>query len=86
METIDFIAYVVLITLALVAGLYANMIKDLLQDVHGLALIGDYRVSNYTSENGTYKLFLLSKEKLNSTILTNENDITDKLLVIKIPE
>lgn len=78
----DSIFIFLLIILGLVVGLYAMMI---LHVVYGLALIGDYRVSNYTSENGTYKLFLLSKENLNSTILTNENDITDKLLVIKIP-
>ena len=56
------------------------------QEAHPLALVGDYRVSNYTSNDGKFMVFLVSKEKLNqSVILINDNDITEKILVTRIP-
>ena len=56
------------------------------KDSNALTLVGQYTVYNYTTDDGVFKLFLLSKEKLNqSIILTNENDITQKILVTRIP-
>ena len=53
---------------------------------HPLTLVGQYTVYNYTSEDGDVKIFLLTKERLNqSLLLQNDNDITEKILVTKIP-
>jgi hypothetical protein len=57
-----------------------------LPESNSLTLVGQYTVYNYTSSDGAFKIFLLSKEKLNQSILlTNENDITEKILVMRIP-
>lgn len=66
--------------MALIVGLYVMVAQH---DASCLTLMGQYTVSNYSSQNGDYKVFLLSKQKLNFTVLENENDITDKLLVIR---
>jgi hypothetical protein len=56
-----------------------------IQESYSLALAGQYTVSNYSSSNDTFKVFLLSKEKLNgSIILENDNDITERLLVARM--
>lgn len=83
MDDLDFIGYMIIVILALVVGLYVMIILHI-QEADSLAVVGQYTVSNYTSDDGNFKLFLLSKEKLNFTILTNENDITDKLLVLRL--
>jgi hypothetical protein len=79
-----FTEYIIYIMFGLVAGLYVMMILHVTTDVHGLTVMGQYTVSNYTSYDSNFKIFLLSKEKLNYTILQNENDITDKLLVFRV--
>ena len=56
------------------------------QESNSLTLVGQYTVYNYTTDDGVFKLFLLSKEKLNqSIVLTNENDITEKILLVRLP-
>ena len=56
------------------------------KDSNALTLVGQYTVYNYTSSDGAVKIFLLSKDRLNqSVLLTNENDITEKILVTRIP-
>ena len=66
----------------LIVCTYSNF--RLIEHVNSLTLFGQYTVSNYTSDNGQFKIFLLSKDKLNFTVLENDNDITDKLLVVRI--
>ena len=61
-------------------------IIEWISESNSLTLIGQYTVYNYTTDDGTFKIFLLGKERLNqSIILTNENDITEKILVTRIP-
>lgn len=68
-----------------VLGVFA-IIKYFIPDSNSLTLVGQYTVYNYTTDDGAFKIFLLSKEKLNqSIILTNENDITDRIVVTRIP-
>ena len=56
------------------------------KDSNALTLVGQYTVYNYTTSDGAVKIFLLSKDRLNqSVLLTNENDITEKILVTRIP-
>lgn len=51
---------------------------------NSITLVGQYTVYNYTS--GDVIVFILSKEKLDeSIILTNENDETEKILITRIP-
>ena len=57
-----------------------------MKDSNSLTLVGQYTVYNYTTSDGAVKIFLLSKDRLNqSVLLTNENDITEKILVTRIP-
>ena len=63
-----------------------GIIKYFIPDSYPLTLVGQYTVYNYTSSDGAFKIFLLSKDRLNqSVLLTNENDITEKILVTRIP-
>lgn len=74
-----FVGLIGVVILILFVGFYPDKAQP-------LTLIGQYTVYNYTTDDGTFKIFLLSKEKLNqSIILTNENDITEKILVTRIP-
>jgi len=76
----DFILYMIAIISVLTIILFFIMLGM----AYPLTLVGQYTVSNYTSQDGQFKMFLLSKDKLNFTVLENENDITDKLLVIRV--
>lgn len=54
------------------------------QEAHPITLVGQYTVYNYTS--GDVIVFILSKERLNGSILLqNENDETEKILITRIP-
>jgi hypothetical protein len=51
-----------------------------------LTFVSQYTVHNYSTNDGVFKVFLLAKERLNQSILlTNDNDITDKILITKLP-
>lgn len=81
MKDLDFITILIMIVLDFII---VGTIFSSFDHVYPLTLLGQYTVSNYTSYDSNFKMFLLSKEKLNFTILTNENDITDKLLVLRV--
>jgi hypothetical protein len=56
------------------------------KDSDALTFVSQYTVYNYSTSDGVYKVFLLSKDRLNQSILlTNDNDITDKILITKLP-
>lgn len=70
----------------IVTAAFAMYFTNYYQESNSLTLVGQYTVSNYTSEDDKFMIFLVSKERLNqSVILINDNDITEKILVTKIP-
>jgi hypothetical protein len=57
-----------------------------ISESNSLTFVSQYTVYNYSTNDGAYKMFLLSKDRLNQSILlTNDNDITDKILITKLP-
>lgn len=57
-----------------------------ISESNSLTFVSQYTIHNYSTNDGAYKVFLLSKDRLNQSILlTNDNDITDKILLTKIP-
>ena len=73
-----------IVAVALLLGFIIGITTPLYSN--SLTLVGQYTVYNYTSSDGAVKIFLLSKDRLNqSVLLTNENDITEKILVTRIP-
>jgi hypothetical protein len=51
-----------------------------------ISFVSQYTISNYSTNDGAYKVFLLSKDRLNQSILlTNDNYITEKILITKLP-
>ena len=78
----NFFAFVCVIGL----GIIGIILSEYLPHSNSLTLVGQYTVYNYTTDDGAFKIFLLSKDRLNqSVLLTNENDITEKILVTRIP-
>jgi hypothetical protein len=62
------------------------IVKYFIPDSNSLTFVSQYTVHNYSTNDGAYKMFLLSKDRLNQSILlTNDNDITDKILITKLP-
>jgi hypothetical protein len=66
-------------------GLFA-LVKFFAPDSNSLTFVSQYTVYNYSTNDGAFKVFLLAKDRLNQSILlTNDNDITEKILITKLP-
>jgi hypothetical protein len=75
------IGFVVGLTIAIIMITVFSM-----KDSNSLTFVSQYTVYNYSTSDGNFKVFLLAKERLNQSILlTNDNDITEKILITKIP-
>lgn len=81
---ISFIIMGLCISIALCMFMVWYGIVSWIHESNSIAVVGQYSISNYSG--GDYKVILLSKQKLNgSIILENDNDITDKLLLVRLP-
>ena len=80
----DIIYLIIVLSVSAIVWIY--ILSNAKYETHSLTLVGQYTVYNYTTSDGAVKIFLLSKDRLNqSVLLTNENDITEKILVTRIP-
>jgi hypothetical protein len=70
----------------IITAAFAMYFTNYYQESNSLTFVSQYTVYNYSTNDGAYKMFLLSKDRLNQSILlTNDNDITDKILITKLP-